>query len=434
MEWSTLLFMSLGLLLVLLASGMRIFAVLALVGIIVLWLGMGWGAQKVLAYGLWNTVLSFPMAAMPLFIFMGEIIYQCGLSHRVYNAIAPIANRLPGGLLHTNVVAGAVFAAASGSVVASTATIGKISLHDMDKMGYDRSIAMGSVAAGGCLGILIPPSITMIIYGVMTLQSIGQLFIAGILPGIMLTILFMIYIAVRVIIQPHLAPSKGEAMPWGSSLVKALGAWPILLLSVLILGSIYVGIATPTEVAGMGAFFAMLIAAAYRTLTWSAFKAATAGAVKVTCYAMLIFVGAKIMGSLLANLGVFHELSKWVVALPVPEVGILIAVIIMYLILGMFMSGLPAIIITLPITFPIVVTALGYDPIWFGILIVLLNECGQLTPPVGTVLYILIGLRPDIPFRQAAMGVIPFVLVILVAITIIVMFPQIALWLPSHMF
>ena len=171
--------MSLGLLLVLLASGMRIFAVLALVGIIVLWLGMGWGAQKVLAYGLWNTVLSFPMAAMPLFIFMGEIIYQCGLSHRVYNAIAPVANRLPGGLLHTNVVAGAVFAAASGSVVASTATIGKISLHDMDKMGYNRSIAMGSVAAGGCLGILIPPSITMIIYGVMTLQSIGQLFIAG---------------------------------------------------------------------------------------------------------------------------------------------------------------------------------------------------------------------------------------------------------------
>ena len=433
MEWNVILFMSLGLLLFFLATGMRIFVVLSLVGIIVIWIGMDWQAQTLLAYGIWNTVLSFPMAAMPLFIFMGEIIYQSGLSHQVYNAIAPLANRLPGGLLHTNVVAGAVFAAASGSAVASTATIGKISLQAMDQRGYDRGIAMGSVAAGGCLGILIPPSITMIIYGVMTLQSIGQLFIAGILPGIMLTTLFMIYIAVRVKIQPHLAPSKGETLPLGRSLIKVLAAWPILLLSVLILGSIYAGIATPTEVAGLGGFFAMLIAAGYRKLTWSALKAATAGTVKVTCYAMLIFIGAKVMGSLLANLAVFHELSQWVVTLPVPEIGILAAIIIMYLILGMFMSGLPAIIITLPITFPIIM-ALGYDPIWFGILIVLLNECGQLTPPVGTLLYILMGLRPDIPFRQVAMGVIPFVLVILVAIVIIVMFPQIALWLPSLMF
>ncbi len=433
MEWSTILLISLGLILLLLAGGMRIFTALSLVGILIIWIGMGTGSEITLAYGLWNTTLSFPFAAMPLFIFMGEIIYNTGMSHRVYNAVAPTMNHLKGGLLHTNIAAGATFAAASGSSVASAATIGRIALSDMEARGYNRGIAMGSVAAGGSLGILIPPSITLIIYGVMTLQSIGQLFIAGILPGLMLTALYMIYIAIRVAIQPRLAPPRGEVMPWGRSLVKALGVWPILLLAVTILGSIYLGLATPTEAAGMGAFGAILIAVGYRNMTWSAFKAATLGTVKTTSYTMLIFVGAKIMGSLLANLGAFHEMSLWVVALPVPPVGILLALVVMYLILGMFMSGLPSIIITLPITFPIVM-ALGYDPIWYGILIVLLNECGQLSPPVGIMLYILQGLRPEVPFKEVVAGVVPFFFVILVAIAIIIYFPQIATWLPSLMF
>jgi tripartite ATP-independent transporter DctM subunit len=362
---------------------------------------------------------------------MGEIIFRCGLSEKAYGALSPLMNRLPGGLLHSNIAVGAVFAAASGSSVASAATIGKVALPDMEKRGYARGISMGSVAAGGSLGILIPPSITFIIYGVMTQQSVGKLFIAGIFPGILLTVLYMTYIGTRVLFQPHLAPRE-KPVPLGKSLLKIFDAWPIFLLAIMVLGSIYGGIATPTEAAGVGAFGALVIAAGYRKITWGAFKEAAAGTVKTTCYLMLIFVGAKVMGVLLTNLGVFNQMTRWVIALPVPPIGILTAILIMYVILGCFMSGLPAIIITLPIVFPII-TVLGYDPIWFGVIIVMLNETGLLTPPVGIILYILQGLRPDTPFREIALGCIPFFITILVAIAIITAFPPIATWLPTLM-
>ena len=434
MEWFTILLVTLGILLVALASGMRIFLALTLVGIAIIWLGMGVGMERVLGFVAWNTLTSFPLAAIPLFVFMGEMVFRAGISQRAYAAVSPIMNRLPGGLLHTNIVSGAVFAAASGSSLASAATIGTIALSDMEERGYDTGISMGSVAAGGSLGILIPPSITLIIYGLLTLQSISRLFLAGVLPGIMLTALYMTYIIVRVLITPKMAPrAAGKTIPWGRSLLKLLDAWPIFLLSFLVLGSIYAGVATPTEAAAVGAFGSILIAAGYRTLTWQTFKVTATGTIKTTTFAVLIFLGAKIMGVLLTNLGVFAELTLWAVALPVPPIGILTAIILIYIVLGCFMSGLPAIIITLPIFFPIIV-ALGYDPIWFGVIIVLVNEAGLLSPPVGSILYILQGLRPKTLFWVVAKGCIPFFLVILVAIVILVTFPHLATWLPNLVF
>ncbi len=434
MEWYTLLLITLAVLLVALASGMRIFLALTLVGIILIWLGMGIDMTRVLGFSAWGTLTSFSLAAVPLFIFMGEIVYQSGLSQRAYAAVAPLMNHLPGGLLHTNVVVGAIFAAASGSSVASAATIGTIAMNDMEARGYDRSIALGSIAAGGSLGILIPPSITLIIYGVLTLESIGKLFIAGIIPGLILTALYMSYISIRVAITPKMAPRVAEeTMSWGRSLVKFLGAWPIFLLSLIVLGSIYGGVATPSEAASVGAFAALVIAAAYRQLNWQKLKLTTLNTIKTTCFVILIFLGAKIMGALLSNLGVFGKLSEWVVSFPVPPIGILSAILLMYLILGCFMSGLPAIVITLPIVFPII-TTLGYDPIWFGIMIVLVDEAGLLSPPVGNILYILQGLRPEMPFRHVAMGCLPFFGVIVIAIVILVSFPNLATWLPGLMY
>ncbi len=412
---------------------MRIFLALMVTGIITIVLWMGWDQSRILAFVTWASLKSYGLAAVPMFVFMGELIFRGGLSRRVYAGIAPLMDRLPGGIMHSNIAAGAVFAAASGSSLASTATIGTLALPEMDARGYSRQIAKGSILAGGALGILIPPSITFIIYGIMVEQSIGRLFIAGVIPGIMLATLFMLYIGIRLTIQPHLAPKAKETMPLGKSLLQLLNIWPILVLVVIVLGSIYGGIATPTEAAAMGCLGGFILIAVYRKFSWKVVREAGQGAVRTCSMTLLIFASAKLMGALLTNQGVFQKMMHWVVALPVDAYVIFTVIMIMYLILGMFMSGLAAIVITLPIVFPVIM-AYGFDPIWFGVVIVLQNECGLLTPPVGTSLYVLHGLRPHEPFSEVAIGAIPFVGVILVMLLILVFFPQLALWLPGLMY
>ena len=434
MEWPTILLLAVGVLVVGLASGMRIFLALIMMGIVIVWIVMGVGAERMFGFLVWSTLTSFPLAAIPLFVFMGEMLNRSGVSQRAYTAVAPIMNHFPGGLLHTNVVAGAIFAAASGSSIAGTVTIGTIALANMEARGYDRAISIGSVGAAGTLGILIPPSIALIIYGLLTMQSVGRLFLGGIIPGIMLTALYMGYIMVRVLINPKLAPSTAaEFQPWGRSLLKLLDAWPIFLLSILVLGSIYAGVATPTEAAGVGALVAILLAAGYRGLNWQMFKAVTLATIKTSCFTVLLYMSARVMGILLTNLGVFMELTEWVVALPVPPIGVLLAIIVTWLILGCFMSGAAAIVITVPIYFPIIV-ALGYDPIWFGVMCVLPHECGMLTPPVGSILYVLHSLRPDVSFWVVVKGCMQFFCIILVGIAILIIFPQLATWLPNLAF
>jgi C4-dicarboxylate transporter DctM subunit len=432
MSWSTIILITVAVLIMGLASGMRIVFVLTLVGILVLWTWLGINQSIMLGILSWNVLNSISMTAIPLFVFMGMILFKSKLTERVYGALTPIFTRLPGGLLQVNIALGSILAAACGSSMATTAMVGVVSLPEMERQGYDRSLAVGSVMAGGSLGILIPPSVTLIIYGVMVSESVGKLFIAGIFPGIMLAALYMLYIAIRVRIQPHLVPI-GEAMVWSRSLGGLIKIWPLLAIVILVFGSIYGGVATASEAGAVGCISSLALAAVFRELNWKMIKDSTLGTVKITSMCVLLLLGAQLMGMALINLGIFTGMVKWVVTLPIPPLTILIAIYLMYFILGCFMSGLPAVIITLPITFPIIV-GLGYDPIWFGIVIVLFCECGLLTPPVGALLFIVQGLSPNRPFSEVMNGATPFVCIILLATIILTAFPQIATFLPQTMF
>ena len=384
----------------------------------------------------WDGLTSFVLGAIPMFIFMGYLLFESGLSKRIYDGIYPLLDRLlPGGLLHSNIVVGAAFAACSGSSLASCATIGTVALPEMEKRGYDRSIAAGSVAAGGTLGILIPPSLSLIVFGAMTDQSIGQLFLGGVIPGILLTAAYMIYIAVRVRLSPHLVSDgmKVEKASW-SACFAALGqTWTVVVLFVGVMGSIYAGIATPTESAAIGCVLTFVIAISYRLLSREVLARALAGSVKTTSMVMCIFWAAKLMGIYLTYDQITAQLSAMVLDLGLSPYLNLLVLIVFYLVLGMLMDGLAAMVMTLPLTFPIVMS-LGFDPIWYGVLLTMLIEAGLLTPPVGMNLFILQGLRPDYPFGVLVRGAMPFFLVLLLVIAVIVVFPDLVTYLPRLVF
>ena len=384
----------------------------------------------------WDGLTSFVLGAIPMFIFMGYLLFESGLSKRIYDGIYPLLDRLlPGGLLHSNIVVGAAFAACSGSSLASCATIGTVALPEMEKRGYDRSIAAGSVAAGGTLGILIPPSLSLIVFGAMTDQSIGQLFLGGVIPGILLTAAYMIYIAIRVRLSPHLVSDgvKVEKASW-SACFAALGqTWTVVVLFVGVMGSIYAGIATPTESAAIGCVLTFVIAISYRLLSREVLARALAGSVKTTSMVMCIFWAAKLMGIYLTYDQITAQLSAMVLDLGLSPYLNLLVLVVFYLVLGMLMDGLAAMVMTLPLTFPIVMS-LGFDPIWYGVLLTMLIEAGLLTPPVGMNLFILQGLRPDYPFGVLVRGAMPFFLVLLLVIAVIVVFPDLVTYLPRLVF
>lgn len=389
-----------------------------------------------LGQGSWDGLSSFVLCAIPMFIFMGYVLFESGLSARIYAGIYPLLDRLlPGGLLHANIVVGAAFAACSGSSIASCATIGTVALPEMEKRGYARTIAAGSVAAGGTLGILIPPSISLIVYGAMTDQSIGQLFLAGIIPGIILTLAYMAYIGLRIRVHPELVAGKEPVTrrSWAEC-VRAMGAiWPVVILFVGVMGSIYTGIATPTEAAAIGCALTLLIAAGTGLLDRKTLARALAGSVKTTAMVLAIYWAAKLMGIYLTFEQVTAELSRAVMSLGWSPFAILAALIIFYLILGMLMDGLAAMVMTLPLTYPMIV-ALGYDPIWYGVLMTMLIEAGLLTPPVGMNLFILQGLRPEYPFGELVTGVMPFFYVLFLVIMTMVAFPGLITFLPRLAF
>lgn len=384
------------------------------------------------AYVPWEIGDSFVLTAIPLFIFMGEVLLRSGLSIRLYDGAAAMLGRLPGGLLHANIGSCAIFAAISGSSLATAATIGTVALPELEKRGYDNKIACGSLAAGGTLGILIPPSISMIIIGSMTEQSIAKLFIAGVFPGIMLVGLFMIYIVVRVLIQPQLAPPF-EKRPLKLRALSIISMWPVVVIMFFVLGGIYLGVTTPTEAAAVGAFMALVFALIYRKLNWLTLKASMLGAVKITAMLLFIIVGAMILSGMLGLLKVPFKMVDWVASLPFPPLAILIGIYIMYLFLGMFLDGLALVVLTVPIVFPII-RELGFDTVWFAVALVILVEMCLLTPPVGTNVYVIHGLRPDRPMSEVILGAMPFFFMMLVGLTIITAFPQIATWLPNTMY
>ena len=420
-----------GLVFLFLASGLWISIGLGAVGIILLFFLVGGGREALIGNLQFNIVNTYVFTMMPLFIFMGELVLRSGMSERLYRGATPWVGFLPGGLLHTNIASCSIFAAVTGSSVACVATIGTVAIPELEKRGYDRKMMYGSLAAGGSLGVLIPPSMVMVIYGVFVEESIGRLFIAGIFPGLILAGLFMSYIGGTSILRPHLVAERLKLSPrrMASSL---LDIGPMMVLIFMVLGTIYLGLATPTEAAAMGAFGALVLAALFRRLTWSVLKIAAVEAAVLSSWIVLIMICARILSMGLSYLRVPRDLSNWVASLEVDRLVILVFIAILYVILGMFIDGISMMLLTLPITYPLMM-ALGFDSIWFGVMIVLFTQMAVITPPVGVNLYVVHGLTGRKYLTDIIIGIIPFFLCMVIMLIILTAFPNLATWLPEQM-
>ncbi|TYB90468.1 TRAP transporter large permease [Oceaniovalibus sp. ACAM 378] len=380
----------------------------------------------------WNSSNDFILIALPMFIMMGELMHRSGVSERLFSALAPWFARVPGRLMHTNIAASAVFAATSGSSFATAATIGTVATPNMDAGGYNRPLFLGSIAAGGTLGILIPPSINMIIYAVLTDTSVADLYAAGFIPGFMLATLFSGIILALVLWRPHWGGKPvGDVSLWPERIAGLPHLLPPLGLFMVVVGSIYAGIATPTEAAALGLIATVGLVAANRKLSLPVLLAAFEGTVRTTCMIMLIVIAAFFLNFVMVSIGLVAAITDAVLALGWPPLGMLLAIVAFYLLLGCFMETLSMMIATTPIIVP-VVTGLGYSPVWWGVVFVILIEAALITPPVGMNLYIVQAVRKGGgPFSDLFKGAAPFLVAMLAMIAILIAFPQLALWLPT---
>ncbi|WP_432822080.1 TRAP transporter large permease [Trichloromonas sp.] len=386
---------------------------------------------NLLARDIWDTFSSYGLTVIPLFVFMGQVAYQSGISRRLYHAAYVMLGNRPGGLALATIGACAGFSAISGSTNATAATMATVTIPEMKRRRYDMGLATGTVAAGGSLGILIPPSVVFIVYGIITEQSIGKLFAAGIIPGILLCGLFFLTIFIRVKINPELAP-PGPKTSFRRKIRSFAGVLETLALFVMVMGGIFFGIFTPTEAAAVGAFLTIALALFRRQLSWQGFVQSLSDTTRISCMVMVIVTGAVVFGHFLAITRVPFELADWVGSLPLPPYAIMGLIILVYLFGGCFMDALAMIMLTVPIFFP-VVQALGFDPIWFGVIIVLVTEMGVITPPVGVNVYVVHGVAKDVPLETIFRGVFPMLLALLVCNLILMLFPQVALFLPGLM-
>lgn len=419
-----------GLLIGLLLGGLWVQFSVAGAGLFYLWMIKGFGAWKALGIVSWGASNSFTLAAIPLFILMAEILLGSGLSTRLYNGVAPFMRRLPGGLLHTNIVGSGIFAAISGGSAPTAAAMSTVALPELSARGYDKRLVAGSLAAGGTLGILIPPSITMIIYATFTETSIAKLFSAGLVPGIVLGALYMTFIAVRVILKPSLAPkveTKSTLSELGKSLLDIV---PFALLIVVVLGSIYGGFATPTEAGAVGVVGAILIAGLYKCLTVKLLLDALNRTASMSGNILFIVFTSMIFAYATALSGVGDVLVTYIEDAEVSRLTFLLIIMVVFAILGCFMEGLGMIAIIVPVIFPTLL-AMNIDPIWFGVFVVILVELGQLTPPLGVILFVVASSSSIVKIEDVIMGTIPFYAMILLFILLMIAFPEIALFLPS---
>ena len=382
----------------------------------------------------WGPSTNFVLVSVPLFLLMGEIMLRAGLSERLYRALNVWMGRLPGGLLHTNILACGVFSAVAGSSVATAATMGSVALPYFEKSHYPPRLVLGSLAAGGALGNLIPPGITFIIYGLITETSVGALYIAAIGPSILVVVLFILVILWYSFRLNLRAESTGAPVTWRDKVASLSDLLPTALLIGLVLGTIYAGVATPTESAALGVAGSLALSLIDRKLNWRMVVESMHATARTTSMIALILFGAYFLNYVLSSIGVPQMLAKFLTALPLPGWAIMLVIIGFYLALGTFMEGLSMVITTIPLLFP-VVKALGYDPIWFGVVITMLVEIAMISPPDGTVLYVLQGMRRQPgPITDVFAGVMPFMFVYMLAIGILMLFPSIALWLPSVLY
>jgi C4-dicarboxylate transporter, DctM subunit len=386
-----------------------------------------------LRYGLgelvWGVTSDPLLVAIPMFVLLGEILLRSGIAERMYGAMAQWLSWLPGGLMHSNIGACTLFSAVCGSSVATAATIGTVAVGQIERHGYNARFFLGTIAAGGTLGILIPPSINMIIYGVLTDTSIPQLYLAGFVPGLLLAALFMLTVLIGCAIRPAWG-GRAPAGDWASRWRSLPDLVPPLLIFLLVIGSIYAGLATPTEAAGLGVLVALVLTAWRRELTPGMLRHAIEGTMRTSAMIMAILMAAHFLNFVLTAIGLTGQVGGLIDALGLSPNQTLIAIVVLYVILGMFMETLTMMVATVPIVTPVIV-ALGFDPVWFGVLMMLLLETAMITPPVGINLFVVQGVREQGPLHDVMLGAAPFVLTLLVMIVLLILIPDIALWLPA---
>ncbi len=421
----------LGLLILFLGGSIWIGIALFLVGIggFFVFTDISFGA--ILANVVWNNTSGSAMMALPFFIWMGEILFRSKISESLFRGLSPWMDNIPGRLVHVNILACTFFAAVSGSSAATTATVGKLPVPELKKRGYDHNLSIGSLAGAGTLGFMIPPSMMMLVYGIIGDVSIGKLFIAGFIPGFMIAFMFSAYILIRCIITPGLAPRGEEHYTWKDRFVALPAIAPVVILVLFVLGSIYMGWSTPTEAGAIGVLGAFFFAALTRSLTWEVFKVSLLGTVKTSCMIMLIVMGASYLSNVIGYLGITRALTDYVTTLALSPYTLIIILSILYLILGCLVDGFSMIVMTAPVVIPLIQAA-KFDPIWFGIYLVLMIELAQVTPPVGFNLFVISGLNDD-SLVTIAKAAFPFFLLMLLATFLITVFPEIVLYLPNKM-
>ena len=406
---------------------------LALAG--VAWIGMTLFSSRpagdAMAVTIWGTASSWTLTALPLFVWMGEILFRTRLSEDMFKGLAPWLERVPGRLLHTNIIGCTIFAAVSGSSAATCATIGKMTLPELRQRGYPETITVGTLAGAGTLGLLIPPSIIMIVYGVTANVSIAELFIAGILPGILLAVLFSGYIVAWALLHPTQIPAATERTTLPQKLYASRHLIPVVLLIVVVLGSIYTGVATATEAAAFGVVGSLVVSAAQRSLGWETFRDSLLGATRLYCMIALILSGAAFLTLAMGYIGLPRELAEWIATLGLSPFELIVSLALFYIVLGCFLDGISMVVLTMGVILPTVEKA-GIDLLWFGIFIVLVVEMAQITPPVGFNLFVLQGMTKR-QITWIARHSLPMFFLICVAVLAIWFFPPLVTLLPQHM-
>jgi tripartite ATP-independent transporter DctM subunit len=401
----------------------------------VAWIGMALfldrPAGDAMAMTVWGSASSWTLTALPLFVWMGEILFRTRLSENMFKGLAPWLERLPGRLLHTNVIGCTIFAAVSGSSAATCATIGKMTLTELKQRGYPDGITIGTLAGSGTLGLLIPPSIIMIVYGVNAEVSIARLFLGGVFPGLLLGLLFSGYIILWALFNKDKIPQIAVNTTFREKLKASLDLIPVVLLIALVLGSIYTGVATATEAAAMGVLGSLALSAIQRSLTWGSFRDSILGGTRLYCMIALILAGASFLTLSMGYLGLPRHLAQWITSLELPMWGLMLALVFFYVLLGCFLDGISMVVLTIGVLLP-TIQAIGIDLIWFGVFIILVVELAQITPPVGFNLFVLQGMTGR-QITWIAWHTVPMFLLIVIALVMIYLFPEIVSYLPSKM-
>ncbi len=431
MDYMTISLTLMGLLVLSLGSSLWIGIALALVALGGFTIFLDLPALTVLSNVLWNNTSGSTMMALPLFIFMGEILFRSKISENLFKGLSPWMDRIPGRLIHVNIFASTLFAAVSGSSAATTATVGKITLPEYRRRNYNMGLCIGSLAGAGTLGFLIPPSMMMLVYGIMADVSIGKLFIAGFLPGILIAITFSGYVMLRCVQNPEYAPRGDLNYTWMDRLKALPLLAPVIILVGIVLGSIYAGWATPTEAAAVGVLGALFFAGLTRSLSFAVFREALMGAVKTSCMIMWIVCGAAFLSVAVGYLGIPRALTAWISTLGLSPYVLMLILSVMYLFMGCLLDGFSMIVMSLPIALPLVRLA-GFDPLWFGIFLIIMIQLAQITPPVGFNLFVINGLTEE-SIGSIARAAVPFFIILLLITVLLTIFPNLVLMLPNMM-